>query len=157
MLVGIVNDKRTADEKRKHVEAEAERIGREAAETNAIAEEAERDLGVALPALNKAMAEVDKLQKGDISEVKAYSKPPTLVVTTMAAVMTLFKGKTDWASGKTKLMEVDFLQQVKTFDKDAVSNKTVAKIKKFTNQADFNPVKVGGVSKAAGALCTCTF
>jgi dynein heavy chain len=154
MLVGIVNDKRTADEKRKHVEAEAERIGREAAETNAIAEEAERDLGVALPALNKAMAEVDKLQKGDISEVKAYSKPPTLVVTTMAAVMTLFKGKTDWTSGKAKLMEVDFLQQVKTFDKDSVSNKTLNQIKKFTTKPDFNPIKVGGVSKAAGALCT---
>ena len=154
MLVGIVNDKRTADEKRKHVEAEAERIGREEVETKAIAEDAERDLGVALPALEKAMAEVDKLQKGDISEVKAYSTPPEAVMTTLAAVMTLFKGKTDWASGKKKLMEVDFLQQVKTYDKDSVSNKTLSAIKKFTNQPDFNPIKVGGVSKAAGALCT---
>jgi dynein heavy chain len=154
MLVGIVNDKRTADEKRKHVEAEAERIGREESETKAIAEDAERDLSVALPALEKAMSEVDKLQKGDISEVKAYKTPPGAVVTTMAAVMTLFKGKTDWASGKSKLMEVDFLTQIKTFDKDSVSNGTLSKVKKFTNKPDFNPTKVGGVSKAAGALCT---
>ena len=100
------------------------------------------------------MAEVDKLQKGDISEVKAYTTPPEAVMTTMSAVMTLFKGKTDWASGKKKLMEVDFLAQVKGFNKDDVSNKTVSALKKFTNQPDFNPTRVTGVSKAAGALCT---
>ena len=68
--------------------------------------------------------------------------------------MTIFKGKTDWANAKKKLMETDFLAQVKGFDKDAVSNKTLGQVKKFTNKPDFNPTRVGNVSKAAGALCT---
>ena len=98
MLVGIVNDKRSADEKRKHVEAEAERIGREELETKAIADEAERDLGVALPALEKAMSEVDKLQKSDISEVKAYATPPDPVMVTMAGKYSSERVTREWSS-----------------------------------------------------------
>ena len=98
MLVGIVNDKRSADEKRKHVEAEAERIGREELETKAIADEAERDLGVALPALEKAMSEVDKLQKSDISEVKAYATPPDPVMVTMAGKYSSERATREWSS-----------------------------------------------------------
>jgi hypothetical protein len=31
-----------------------------------------------MPALEKAMEEVDKLDKGSVSEVKAYTEPPLL-------------------------------------------------------------------------------
>ena len=40
------------------MEADSERIGKEAIECNAIAADAEADLAVAMPALEKAMAEV---------------------------------------------------------------------------------------------------
>ena len=70
LLVVIVGEKRAADDKKKKVEADSVRISKIAADANAIAESAERDLSVALPALQKAMAEVDKLDKGSITEVK---------------------------------------------------------------------------------------
>ena len=53
-----------------------------------------------MPALEKAMEEVDKIDKGSISEVKAYTKPPALVETVLQAVMILFGKGIDWASAK---------------------------------------------------------
>jgi dynein heavy chain len=58
-----------------------------------------------MPALEKAMEEVDKIDKGSISEVKAYTKPPALVETVMQAVMILFGKGTDWASAKKVLYD----------------------------------------------------
>ena len=71
LLVMIVSERRVADEQRKGVEADSERISVEAAECKSISDDAEADLAVAMPALEKAMEEVDKLDKNSISEVKA--------------------------------------------------------------------------------------
>lgn len=83
LLVQIVSERRVADDQRKQVEADSERIGLEAAECKAISDDAEADLAIAMPALEKAMEEVEKLDKGAISEVKAYTKPPALVETVL--------------------------------------------------------------------------
>ena len=52
------------------VEQESERIGKDAMECQIIADDAEADLAVAMPALEKAMAEVDKLDKTSITEAR---------------------------------------------------------------------------------------
>ena len=83
LLVQIVSERRVADDQRKQVEADSERIGLEASECRAISDDAEADLAIAMPALEKAMEEVEKLDKGAISEVKAYTKPPALVETVL--------------------------------------------------------------------------
>ena len=90
LLVEIVSERRVADEQRKQVEADSERIANEELDCKSIADDAQTDLDVALPALEKAMAEVEKLDKGAISEVKAYKAPPKPVETVLAAVMILF-------------------------------------------------------------------
>ena len=90
LLVQIVSERRVADEQRKQVEADSERIGLEAAECKAISDDAEADLAIAMPALEKAMEEVEKLDKGAISEVKAYTKPPALVETVLQVLTCTF-------------------------------------------------------------------
>ena len=154
LLVEIVSERRVADEQRKQVEADSERIALEAAECKLISEDAEADLAIALPALEKAMEEVEKLDKGAVSEVKAYTKPPPLVETVLQAVMILFGKGTDWATAKKVLSEANFLQQIKGFDKDHVSNIVSNKIKKYIEQPTFRPEEVKKVSGAAAALCT---
>lgn len=47
-----------------------------------------------------------------IAQVKAYSKPPPLVETVMAAVMTMMGRAADWATAKKALGEGNFLTQV---------------------------------------------
>jgi dynein heavy chain, axonemal len=89
---------------------------------------AQADLAVAMPALEKALSEVDKLDKNAITEVKAYSKPPPLVETVLAAVMVLFGKSTDWATAKQVLGRGDFLQSIKGYDKDNVSSALMNKV-----------------------------
>ena len=153
LLVQIVSDRRVADESKKGVEADETRIMTEAAECKAISDDAEADLAIAMPALEKAMAEVDKLDKSSISEVKAYSKPPPLVETVLAAVMILFGKPIDWANAKTVLGASNFLQQIKHYDKDNVTPSANNKIKKYIDNPDFSPESVKKVSGAACALC----
>jgi dynein heavy chain len=69
LLVKIVSERRIADEQRKQVEADSQRIGTETIECKAISDDAESDLAIAMPALEKAMEEVDALDKSAISEV----------------------------------------------------------------------------------------
>lgn len=153
LLVQIVSERRVADEQRKQVEADSERISQEAAECKAISDDAEADLAIAMPALEKAMEEVDKLDKSSVSEVKAYTKPPLLVETVLQAVMILFGKPTDWATAKKILSEANFLAQIKGFDKDHVSASTNNKIKKYVDMPTFKPEEVKKVSGAASALC----
>lgn len=153
LLVQIVSERRVADEQKKQVEADSERIGLEAAECKAISDDAEADLAIAMPALEKAMEEVEKLDKGSISEVKAYTKPPALVETVLQGVMILFNKPTDWGTAKKVLSESNFLQQIKGFDKDHVSQSTNNKIKKYVDMPTFKPEEVRKVSGAAAALC----
>ena len=153
LLVQIVSERRVADEQRKQVEADSERIALEAAECKAISDDAEADLAIAMPALEKAMEEVEKLDKSSVSEVKAYTKPPALVETVLQAVMILFNKPTDWATAKKILSEANFLQQIKSFDKDHVSASTINKIKKYVDMPTFQKEEVKKVSGAAAALC----
>merc|ERR1719253_1089293 len=87
------------------------------------------------------------------AEVKAYAKPPELVLKTMNAVMTVMDKPATWASAKNELQDVNFLQRLKNFDKDNMSNATLKKIEKYTKDSTFQPQTVQNVSKAAGALC----
>nr|CCA21283.1 inner dynein arm heavy chain 1beta putative [Albugo laibachii Nc14]CCA21656.1 dynein heavy chain 2 putative [Albugo laibachii Nc14] len=154
LLVVIVSERRVADEQRKQVEADSERISSENVETLGIADEAQRDLDEALPVLQKAMLEVENLDKKAIAEVKVYSQPPESVSMVMCAVMILFGLQPTWAQAKTKMNDVNFLQQIKTFDKDGIKDKTVVALKKYTTKPNFQPDIIRKVSAAAGALCS---
>lgn len=66
------------------VNAEAEKIGKEAKEANEIATVVQHELDKALPALQAAEDALNVLTKKDISELKAYAKPPALVEMTLA-------------------------------------------------------------------------
>lgn len=89
----IVQDKRSADEQERQVNAEAEKIGKEAAEANEIARVVQGELDKALPALQAAEDALNVLTKKDISELKAYAKPPGLVELTLQGALPLCEHK----------------------------------------------------------------
>lgn len=64
-----------------------------AEETQAIADDAQRDLDQALPALEASVKALDSLDKSDIAEIRVFSKPPELVQTIMEAVCILLNQK----------------------------------------------------------------
>lgn len=57
-----------------------------AEETQAIANDAQRDLDEALPVLSAANKALDALDKSDIAEIKVFAKPPELVQVVMETV-----------------------------------------------------------------------
>lgn len=64
-----------------------------AEETQAIADDAQRDLDEALPVLEAAIQALDALDKSDIAEIKVFSKPPEMVQTVMESVCILLGQK----------------------------------------------------------------
>jgi dynein heavy chain len=152
-LVIIVQQKKEADEQQKSVSTKAEKIGIEAASCGEMAKAAQADLDEALPALEDAVVALASLNKGDISEIKAYTTPPKLVATVLEAVMILRKEKADWATAKKSLGAPDFIKQLVEFDKDSITEATRKRIAKYTERPEFQPDVVGKVSGAAKSLC----
>ncbi len=86
-------DQDKADEVRKVVKEDEAVAKVKAEETQAIADDAQRDLDEALPALEAAVKALDALDKNDISELRVFTKPPELVQTVMEAVCLLLGQK----------------------------------------------------------------
>uniref|UniRef100_A0A061RL02 Flagellar inner arm dynein 1 heavy chain beta n=1 Tax=Tetraselmis sp. GSL018 TaxID=582737 RepID=A0A061RL02_9CHLO len=153
LLVEIVQDKRVADDQEKQVNAEANKIAKEAEEADAIAKECQEGLDKAMPALQAAEAALNVLTKKDMSELKAYAKPPALVELTLQGVMTVLKRPTTWDECKRQLGDPSFMSKLLEFDKDRLDDSLLKKIGKYTNNPDFQPDTVAKVSGAAKGLC----
>ena len=153
LLVTIIADKRLADDQEKQVSAEAAKIGRDAEEANAIAAECQAGLDQAMPALNAAQAALNVLTKKDMSELKAYSKPPALVELCLKGVMTVLKKSPTWDAAKKTLGDTQFLPGLLNFDKDKLDDALLGKMKKYVNDPEYTPEKIGAVSGAAKGLC----
>ncbi|XP_018599950.2 dynein heavy chain 2, axonemal [Scleropages formosus] len=152
-LVIIVQQKREADEQQKAVSAHSEKIGAEEIKCKTMAENAQRDLNEALPALEEAMKALESLNKKDMTEIKSYGRPPALVETVMQAVMILRGNEPTWAEAKRQLGESNFIKQLVHFDKDNISDRVLKRISQYCTQPDFQPEIIGRVSLAAKSLC----
>lgn len=73
------------------MEKEEAEVGVQAAEVKVVQADAQADLDVALPTLEKALKALDSLTKNDITEVKSFAKPPPAVQTVMEAVCILLE------------------------------------------------------------------
>ncbi|XP_063098620.1 dynein axonemal heavy chain 2 isoform X5 [Cavia porcellus] len=152
-LVIIVQQKREADEQQKAVTANSEKIAVEEVKCQALADNAQKDLEEALPALEEAMRALESLNKKDIGEIKSYGRPPAQVEMVMQAVMILRGNEPTWTEAKRQLGEQNFIKSLIHFDKDNISDKVLKKIGAYCAQPDFQPDIIGRVSLAAKSLC----
>ena len=131
-------------------------------------EECEGDLAVAMPALNSALAALNTLTKGDVTEVKAMKNPPAAVKLVMEAVCHMLSIKPKrvadpsnpgkkiddfWSPSQALLGEASFLEKLRKYDKDNISSSIIDKIKPYVDMPEFNPDVVKKASKAAYGLC----
>ncbi|CAJ0965699.1 unnamed protein product [Ranitomeya imitator] len=152
-LVIIVQQRREADEQQKAVTAHSEKIAAEEIKCKALAENAQKDLEEAMPALQEAMRALETLNKMDLTEIKAYGRPPALVETVMQAVMILRGNEPTWAEARRQLGEPNFIKQLIHFDKNNISERVLKKIGQYCALPDFQPEMVGRVSLAAKSMC----
>ncbi|XP_051801201.1 dynein axonemal heavy chain 6 isoform X2 [Acanthochromis polyacanthus] len=153
LMEKLAVDQERADEVRKVVQDDEALAKVKAEDTQAIADDAQRDLDEALPALEGANQALNSLDKGDIAEIKVFAKPPDLVMTVMEAVCILLDYKPDWPSAKQLLGDANFLRRLTEYDKDNIKPQILLKLQKYINNPDFTPEKVEKVSKACRSMC----
>ncbi len=152
-MVKVKEDQAVADvakEKAGKDEAAAQEV---ASEVQVIKDDCQKDLDEALPAYYKAIKALDALDKKAIQEVKSFTTPPPLVATVLEAVCIMMDKPPTWKEGKKLLGQMDFLDQLKNYDKDAIKAKHIKKLKKYIMNPDFAAENVKKVSSAACCLC----
>ncbi|XP_051799543.1 dynein axonemal heavy chain 2 isoform X2 [Acanthochromis polyacanthus] len=149
----VVDQKMEANNQQRMVSANSEKIKSEELVCKTMADNAQRELDEALPALEEAMKALESLNKKDMTEIKSYGHPPALVETVMQAVMILLGKEPSWPEAKRQLGEANFIKTLVHFDKDNISDSVLRKISNYCIQPDFQPEITGKVSLAAKSLC----
>uniref|UniRef100_A0A8C8Z9L8 Dynein axonemal heavy chain 6 n=1 Tax=Prolemur simus TaxID=1328070 RepID=A0A8C8Z9L8_PROSS len=153
LMEKLAVDQENADQVRNVVQEDEAIAKVKAEETQAIADDAQRDLDEALPALDAANKALDSLDKADISEIRVFTKPPDMVMTVMEAISILLNAKPDWPTAKQLLGDSNFLRRLLEYDKENIKPQILAKLQKYINNPDFVPEKVEKVSKACKSMC----
>ncbi|XP_037662920.1 dynein heavy chain 6, axonemal isoform X2 [Choloepus didactylus] len=153
LMEKLAVDQESADQVRLIVQEDEAMAKVKAEETQAIADDAQRDLEEALPALDAANRALDSLDKADISEIRVFTKPPDMVMTVMEAISILLNAKPDWPTAKQLLGDSYFLRRLLEYDKENIKPQILAKLQKYIKNPDFVPEKVEKVSKACKSMC----
>ncbi|CAF3634232.1 unnamed protein product [Rotaria socialis] len=168
MLVDIEIQSRQAGQTREVVVAEEAVVNAKAIDANKLKEECEHDLSAAMPALEAAINALDTLKPADITEIRTMQQPPITVRKVLASVCVLTNRQPDrkndpnnpgkkiidyWAPAKKALGEMDFINQLKTFDKDHIPPEVMKKLREeYLTDADLEPKRVMQASVAAHGL-----
>ena len=154
LLIDVAQQSQEASVVAAKVGAEEAIVGKQAAETAAVAADAQKDLDRALPALESAKKALSSLSKADITEVKSFTNPPTAVRIVMEAVCVLLGEKEAWENAKKVLGRSDFLDMLQNFDKDNIPESRLKKLRKqYINAEEMQVETISKVSKAGTGLC----
>eukprot|EP01084_Bolivina_argentea_P091346 164444_1 len=155
-----------ADKKKAIVAVEEKQCNEQAAEAKEQADECQRELDVALPAYEQAMAALKVIKKSDLAQVKKYSKPPPGVIITMEAVCIMMSVKPKkvgqvgkkvddyWDQAKKYVLgDTKLLEKLQNYDKDNIPTEIVQKVQKYIDNPEFEPDKIASASGACKGLC----
>ncbi|XP_071611851.1 dynein axonemal heavy chain 1 [Heliangelus exortis] len=161
-------DTAVAEKTRSAVQAEENKAKMKAETAQAIADDAQKDLAEALPALDAALASLRNLNKSDVTEVRAMQRPPPGVKMVVEAVC-IMKGvkpkkvageklgtKVDdyWEPGRGLLQDPGkFLDGLFKYDKDNIADSVIKAIQPYIDNKDFQPAAIAKVSKACTSIC----
>lgn len=169
MMKTIEVESGQAEEQRKVVSAEEAIANEKASQAQALKDECQAELAVAMPALEAAKAALDTIKPADIVIVKTMNNPPVGVKLVMAAVCVLKGIQPEkindpnmpgqkildyWKPSKLLLGDMNFLKDLISFDKDNINQTAILKIKReYLTNSEFNPSRVANASSAAEGLC----
>lgn len=121
-----------------------------------------------MPALESAINALDTLKPADITEIRTMQQPPSTVRKVLAAICVLTNRAPDkkpdpanpgkkiidfWGPAKRALAEMDFISQLKNYDKDHIPPEIMKKLRdEYLTDADLEPKRVMQASVAAHGL-----
>jgi dynein heavy chain len=170
MMEVIKVDKAAAAETELVVAAEEASAQEKAASTQAIKDDAQRDLDEAIPALDMAVQCLRKLKADHIREVKSLANPPGGVRLACEAVCIMFQikpvKKADpnnpgkkiedyWEVSRTEVLSdpKKLLDRLMEFDKDHIPDSVITTITPYMEREDFDPAAIKKASIACEAIC----
>uniref|UniRef100_UPI00398EE57F dynein axonemal heavy chain 6-like isoform X2 n=1 Tax=Pristiophorus japonicus TaxID=55135 RepID=UPI00398EE57F len=153
LMQKLQQDTEVVEEVRAIVTQEEKIMAEETQIVQEYAEHATNELNTVLPILDQARNALHDLDKSDISEIRVYTNPPTLVLTVMNAVCVLLQKIPQWSTAKLLLADTSFLKHLLNLDKDSIPEKVFLKLTTYSKHPDFNPERVGMVSTACRSLC----
>lgn len=169
MMKTIEIESKQAEEQRAVVSAEEAIANEKASQAQALKDECQAELSVALPALKAAEDALNTIKQPDIVIIKTMNNPPVGVKLVMGAVCVL-KGISPekindpntpgqkildyWVPSKKLLGDMGFLKDLMAFDKDNINQAAIAKLKKeYLTNPEFEPSRIAKASSAAEGLC----
>nr|XP_046251760.1 dynein axonemal heavy chain 12 isoform X2 [Scatophagus argus] len=169
MMKVIEVESNEVEAKSKIVRVDEEAATIKANEAQALKNECESDLAEAIPALEAALSALDTLKPSDVTIVKSMKNPPSGVKLVMSAVCVMKEIKPDkiadpagtgkkvfdyWGPSKKLLGDMNFLRDLKEYDKDNIPVPVMQKIRsEYMTNPDFDPSIVAKASSAAEGLC----
>ena len=153
LLIRVRDDTEKADVVRTRVETDEAAVRKQADEVQVIQADAQADLDLAMPALDKALKALDSLSKADITEVKSFQQPPPAVRVVMEAVCILLGEKPDWDSAKKVLSNINFISLLREYDKDNIPAVRLKKVHQYIVDPMMAVDNVSKVSRAATSMC----
>jgi hypothetical protein len=118
----------------------------------------ERLFREAMPALESAMQALNALQLRDITEIRAFTKPPELVEKAVHAVHILLSDKPpvrNWAAQKKLMADGrEFMDRLLRFEKDNIDDGKIRLLKRtYLCDPTFTPEQISVKSYPATSLC----
>ncbi|KAM4720749.1 dynein axonemal heavy chain 12 [Rhinophrynus dorsalis] len=169
MMEVIEKESAEVEAKSKIVRGDEEIATQKASEAQELKNECESDLAEAIPALETALAALDTLKPSDVTIVKSMKNPPSGVKLVMSGVCVMKDIKPEkindpagtgqkildyWGPSKKLLGDMNFLKDLKEYDKDNIPVAVMQKIRsEYITNPDFDPAKVAKASSAAEGLC----
>nr|XP_020824636.1 dynein heavy chain 12, axonemal isoform X2 [Phascolarctos cinereus] len=169
MMKVIEAESAQVEAKSRFVKIDEELATGKAEEAQALKNECESDLAEAIPALEAALSALDTLKPADITIVKSMKNPPSGVKLVMAAICVMKDIKPEkitdpagtggkildyWGPSKKVLGDMNFLRDLKEYDKDNIPVSVMQKIRgEYLTNPEFDPPKVAKASSAAEGLC----
>jgi len=149
-----------AKEQETLVNAETAVVSKQAAEIEAIQKEAQQELDIVMPELEKALKAVEQIDKGKLIEMRSFTNPPDAVNLVMEGVLIMFGVKKyDWSVAKAKLQDLTgFLKQILEYDKENINEAYLKKLRAhMAANPDFDKKIMAVKAPAAADLCVWCF
>ena len=94
-----------------------------------------------------------KLNKGDISELRSYKNPPSAVRLVGEAMCYYFNKSATWENFTKLIADMGFIEKIKFYDVNGVSEYAVKSLKKYIDDPAFNVENVRKFSSASALIC----
>eukprot|EP00002_Diphylleia_rotans_P021405 TRINITY_DN4165_c0_g1_i7.p1 TRINITY_DN4165_c0_g1~~TRINITY_DN4165_c0_g1_i7.p1 ORF type:complete len:4191 (+),score=803.60 TRINITY_DN4165_c0_g1_i7:51-12623(+) len=154
LLAVIARDRESANSVRSVVMLEEAEVAEHKRNTQLIADDAQRELDVVMPAMIQAEKALLALNIKDIIEIKSFQHPPESVVMVMESICVLKQLPVNWNTVRSMLNDPEgFREELLKLDKNNIPDRVMKEMQKYVTNPQFRVEKVEKVSLAAKSIC----